>query len=124
MARRLQAAAAYKRASEADGAAMVALQPWRSDWRPVDWPRAPLPPAASLDGLYAALLRSLWPHPARPGETLRAQAERLSKAAAQAKAVARLDREVRREADFARQIARNHDLRAARASLRELTEGP
>lgn len=115
-------AAAYKRTSDADAARAVTLEPWRGAWAPADAARAPLPPAVSLEGLYAGLLRALWPHPARAGESLRAQAERLSAIAAQGKATERLRGAVRREGDFARQIERNRELRAAEAALRALTE--
>ncbi len=117
----VQAAAAYKRRSEADAGALVIHEVWRSPWAAADTPRAPLPPAISLDALYAGMLRALWPYPARPGETLRAHAERLSRAAAAARTVKRLETQVRRTSDFARQIETNHELRAARESYRELT---
>lgn len=118
----VQVAAAYKRRSDADSAAQVTHAHWRSAWIAADAPRAALPPAIALDALYAGMLRALWPHPARPSETLRSHAERLSKAAAQAKAVARLEGQVQRERDFARQIEANRALRAARETLRELTD--
>ena len=118
----VQAAAAYKRTSDADAAKAVTHEHWRGGWAPAAAPRAPLPVAVTLEGLYAGLLRSLWPHPAREGESLRSQAERLSAAAAQAKAVERLRTAVNREADFARQVDRNRELRAAQARLKELTD--
>ena len=80
-----------------------------------------MPQAASLDGLYAGLLRSIWPCPARPGESLREQADRLSVAAMQAKAVRRLEGQVMRERNFARRVELNRDLRASRDKYRELT---
>ena len=46
----------------------------------------------------------------------------MSAAAAQAKAVERLRTAVNREADFARQVDRNRELRAAQARLKELTD--
>lgn len=115
-------AAAYKRPSDADKSQVVSLEHWRSEWMPAEQTRAPLPQAANLEGLYAGLLRSLWPHPAREGETLRAHAQRLSQIAAQGKAVERLQVRLRREGDFARKTEINRELRAAQAALRELTE--
>ena len=117
----IQCAAAYKRVSDADAMQVVSHEPWRGGWVPASTLRTPLPIAITLEGLYAGLLRSLWPHPARAGETLRSQAERLSQAAAQAKAVERLRTAVSREADFARQVDKNRELRAAQTRLNELT---
>ncbi|MEL7690905.1 DUF4391 domain-containing protein [Citromicrobium bathyomarinum] len=114
--------AAYKRRSEADKSQAVTLEHWHGDWASDTQARAPLPQAASLKGLYAGLLRSLWPHGPRGGETLRAQAERLSRIATQGKAVERLQLKLRREGDFARKTEINRELRAAQAVLKELTE--
>jgi hypothetical protein len=83
--------------------------------------RQPLPQAVSLDGLYAGLLRSIWTDESRAGETLRAQAERLSQEAMQAKLVRRLETQVRREGNFARQVELNRELRSAKDTLRGLT---
>lgn len=118
----VQVAAAYKRRSEADRAQMVTLEHVRSNWSPAVAPRAPLPTAISLEGLYAGMLRAFWPHGPRAGESLRDQAERLSNAALQAKAVARLTAQVRRERDFALQIDGNRELRAAQAAWKDLTD--
>lgn len=115
-------AAAYKRRSEADKSQAVTLEHWRGQWVAETQTRAPLPQAASLEGLYAGLLRSLWPHGPRGGESLRAQAERLSRIATQGKAVERLQLKLRRERDFARKTEINRELRAAQAALKELTE--
>ena len=115
-------AAAYKRQSEADKAQVVSLEHWRGAWMAETQARAPLPQAASLKGLYAALLRSVWPHGSRKGESLRAQAERLSKIATQGKAIERLQVQLRREGDFARKTEINRELRTAQAALKELTK--
>lgn len=114
--------AAYKRRSEADRSQAVTLEHWRGQWVAETQTRAPLPLAASLEGLYAGLLRSFWPHGARGGESLRAQAERLSQIATQGKAVERLQVKLRREGDFARKTEINRELRAAQAALKELTD--
>ena len=113
-------AAAYKRRSEADKAQGVTLEHWRGEWVADTQSRAPLPQAASLEGLYAGLLRSLWPHTPRGGESLRSQAERLSQIATQGKAVDRLQLKLRREGDFARKTEINRELRVAQAALKEL----
>ncbi|WP_010410041.1 DUF4391 domain-containing protein [Citromicrobium sp. JLT1363] len=118
----LMLAAAYKRRSEGDKAQAVTLEHWHGAWVANTQARAPLPQAASLEGLYAGLLRSLWPHGPLEAESLRAQAQRLSRIAAQGKAVERLQLKLRREGDFARKTEINRELRAAQTALRELTE--
>lgn len=118
----LMTAAAYKRRNEADKTQTVTLEHWRGQWVSSEQERLPLPQVASLEGLYAGLLRSLWPHEARGGETLRQHAERLSQIASQGKAVERLKVKLRREGDFARKTEINRELRAAEAALKELTE--
>jgi hypothetical protein len=119
----VQLAAAYKRRSEADRSQVVTHEHWRSGWLPTTVERQPLPQAVSLEGLYAGLLRSIWAHPPREQETLRSQAERLSEAAMQAKAVRRIQGQVKRERNFARQVELNRELRGAREKYRELTDG-
>ena len=118
----VQMAAAYKRRSDADKAQAVSLDHWHGQWIPADRPRSALPQATSIQGLYAALLRALWPHPPLKGESIRAQAERLQRIAAQDKAIERLQVKLRREGDFAKQTEINRELRAAKAALKEMTE--
>jgi hypothetical protein len=118
----VQTAAAYKRRSEADRSQVVTYEHWRGEWTPAHVGRQPLPQAVSLDGLYAELLRNIWPYPPRPEETLRLQAERLSQAAMQAKLARRLEMQVRRERNYARQVELNRELRSAKETLRELTD--
>jgi hypothetical protein len=120
----VQTAAAYKRASEVDAAKVLAREHWRGAWRPQNSARAGLPPAVTLEGLYAGLLRGLWPYGARMGESLRDHAERLSQIAVQSRAAERLRMAVLRESDFARQVERNQALRAAEARLKVLIESP
>lgn len=120
----VQAAAAFKRPSDADATKVVTHEHWRGAWVPDASPRMSLPVATTLEGLYAGMLRTLWPYPARRGESLRSQADRLSEAAAQAKAVERLAAAVRRESDFARQVEKNRELRAATSRLKKLIDAP
>ena len=119
----VQFAGAYKRRSDADRSQVVTYEHWRSGWMPATTEREPLPQAVSLEGLYAGLLRTIWPHLARPQETLRSQAERLSEAAMQARAIRRIEGQVKRERNFARQVELNRELRSAREKYRELTDG-
>lgn len=117
----IQTAAAFKRSSDADSAKAVTHEHWRSAWIGAATSRSPLPAAVTLEGLYAGLLRSLWPHAGRGGESLRSQAERLSEIAAKTKTVRRLEVAMRRESGFARQVDKNRELRAARDQLKALS---
>lgn len=103
-----------------DAAKVVTHEHWRGTWRPQTSAREGLPAAVTLKGLYAGLLRRLWPYEARAGESLREHADRLSEISIQARAAERLRMAVLSESDFARQVERNHDLRAAEARLKAL----
>ena len=115
-------AGAYKRRDENDRDRMVVGPHLRGGWCPADTTRTPLPTAIDLGGLYAGLLRALWPFGQRPGETLRAHADRVSQAIAEQGKVNRLASSVRREPVFARQVELNRDLREAKRRLENLTE--
>ena len=115
-------AAAYKRRDESDASRMVVGPHARQDWQPAGGPRAPLPPATHLGSLYAGLLRSLWPHPHRTGESLRDQAERVAAAMTERRKVERMSGRVKRETSFARQVELNRDLREAQRRLAALTQ--
>ncbi|GEM_PF-6500058 len=108
-------AAACKRCSGADKSQAVKPGHWRGRRAAETQERARLRQAASPEGLYAGRLRWLWPHAPRGGESLRAQAERLSRIAVQGKAVERLQSKLRREKDFACKIEINRELRREQA---------
>lgn len=78
---RVRSVAAYKR-SEAS-TAQTTPEKWRisahffGPWLVQDAPRAPLPHVLNLEALYAALLRPLLPHPAKPNESLAEQITRI-----------------------------------------------
>ncbi|WP_299819064.1 DUF4391 domain-containing protein [uncultured Jannaschia sp.] len=115
-------AVAYKRQDESDASRMVVGPHVRQEWQPEDGPRVPLPPATHLGSLYAGLLRSLWPHPHRTGESLRDQAERVAAAMVERRKVDRMAGCVRRETSFARQVELNRELREAQRRLAALTQ--
>ena len=114
--------AAYKRRDESDASRMVVGPHVRGAWRAVDAPRRPLPTAIHLGGLYAGLLRALWPHPPRAAETLRAHADRVSVVLMEERKLDRLAGRVRREKTFARQVELNRELREVKRRLAALTE--
>lgn len=118
-----QAAAAYKRQSEADKAKWVTDSHYRTVWLPADFERLPLPTVVHLGQLYAGLLRAVWPYRAWEGESIPAQAERLHKIKSQQREVDRLAKQLSRETQFNRRVEINEKYKAARAELLALTHG-
>jgi hypothetical protein len=109
--------AAYKRPSEVDSGKQVLGDYLWGDPLPMDAPRLPLPVALDMPGLYRELLRCLIPLPARPGETLREQLDRLAQVRAAERECARLQAQLAREKQFNRKVEINRALREARHTL-------
>jgi len=123
--KRLRCAAAYKRPSEAapgNAAKWVVGDYFATDWLPADIPRQPLPVALNMAALYEQLLRSLMPIAARPDESLRDQAERLSSVATKRRECRKLEAQLRRERQFNRKVEINGQLRALRSEVQALTQ--
>ena len=109
--------AAFKRPSEADASKQVLGDYLRSDWLPVDAPRQPLPVALDMAGLYRELLRTLIPLPARSGESLPVQLERLAAVRATERECGRLENQLNSETQFNRKVELNRMLREAHRAL-------
>jgi len=137
---RVRLAAAYKRPSEADSTRWVVGDYFQGDWLPTDAPRASLPVALDMVGLYERLLEPLVAgqtsrlipgkdNAAQPAVTS-AEAERpvsLEARIAQAEAIKAQIREVdrvkarlEREKQFNKRVAINAELRAAEKQLDRL----
>ena len=124
---RSQPIAAYKRPSEAahipPGHAVTQwvlgdyhAAPWQKD----DVPRHGLPVVVDLQGLYEQLLRQHLAVPARAGETLRDQLDRLAQLQAKQVAAARLETQLAQEKQFNRKVEINSQLRTIRSELQAL----
>jgi hypothetical protein len=115
-----QPVAAYKRPSDAASDQWVVgdyhAAPWQSD----DVARPALPMALDLLGLYEQLLRQHFAVPARPGESLRNQLDRLSALAAKQVAAAKLESRLNLEKQFNRKVTINAELRNLRNELDSL----
>lgn len=83
-------------------------------------PRQPLPVALDLAGLYRELLRCLIPLPARRGETLRDQLERLAQVRAAERECAQLEAQLARAKQFNRKVEVNRALREKNLLLARL----
>jgi len=116
-----QPVAAYKRPSDAASGQWVVgdyhAAPWQKDG--VACPG--LPVALDLQGLYEQLLRQHLAVPARSGESLRDQLDRLSALAAKQTAVAKLEARLVAEKQFNRKVKINGELRTLRDEVNRLT---
>lgn len=137
---RVRLAVTYKRPSEADSARWVVGDYFQGDWLPEDAPRAPLPVALNMGGLYERLLEPLVvgqtarlvpgvgkaaQTPFTPAEAERPVSleERIARAEAikvQAREVERIKARLAREKQFNKRVAINTELRAAVSALDKL----
>lgn len=116
---RTRMVAAYK----ALGAGSLRLGAYfTTGWRQADTPRAPLPTALDLPGLYAQLLTPLLPVAVRPGETLPEVTERIDRIHKLEREIASLERRLRNEPQFNRKVGLRRQLRDRTAALNALTD--
>lgn len=115
---RFRTVAAFKRPHEANAGDWVVGDYYQSPWRKALSSQAPLPLAIDLFGLYEAMLRALM-MPAKTGESLREQAERLSKFRVAQGEIRKLEAKVKREKHFPRQVDLERELRTLRKAWSE-----
>ncbi|BAU72369.1 Methyl-accepting chemotaxis protein [Metapseudomonas furukawaii] len=118
---RTRMVAAFKRPSEADASKWVIDGYFAGSWLPAESPRQALPVALDLQGLYEQLLRSLLPSPARPGESLPEQLQRLNRLRSLHSEHAKLDARLHKEKQFNRKVALNAQLREIQNEIAELS---
>ncbi|MBA1265319.1 DUF4391 domain-containing protein [Stutzerimonas stutzeri] len=118
---RTRMVAAFKRPSEADASKWVIDGYFAGSWLPADSPRQALPVALDLQGLYEQLLRSLLPRPARPGESLPEQLQRLNRLRSLHSEHAKLDTRLHKEKQFNRKVALNAQLREIQNEIADLS---
>lgn len=115
-----QPVAAYKRPSDAAGDQWVVGDYHAAPWQKDSISRPALPLALDLAGLYEQLLRQHLAVPARPGESLRDQLDRLTALTAKQAAAAKLDARLAQEKQFNRKVELNAQLRNIRSELQAL----
>lgn len=86
-------------------------------WHAAGVPRAPLPPAIDLPGLYTGLLTPILPIATRPGEDLSAATGRMDQARRVERDVAALEKKIRNEPQFNRKVELRRQLRARTSEL-------
>ena len=119
---RTQPVAAFKRPSEANATQWVVgdyhAAPWQADSLVNDSLARPvLPVALDLQGLYEHLLRQHLSQPARTGETLREQLDRLALLASKQLEADKLASRLSQEKQFNRKVELNAHLRTLRQQL-------
>lgn len=118
---RIRSTAAYKRPSDADASKWVVDAYFETDWQPGDQPRTTIPVALDLAGLYEQCLRSMIPFPALPGETLKAQVERISLIRGKETACLKLEARLQQEKQFNRKVELNRELRMLKSEINSLS---
>jgi len=117
---RTQPVAAYKRPSDAASDQWVVGDYHAAPWQKDGISRPALPMALNLLGLYEQLLRQHLTAPARPGESLRDQLDRLTSLSAKQLAAAKLESRRNAEKQFNRKVEINAQLRTIRQELEGL----
>ena len=113
--------ATFKRPSEADASKWVIDGYFAGAWLATDAERQPLPVALDLYGLYEQLLRSVLSQPARPGENLPAQLQRLTQLRSLHGEQRKLEARLHKEIQFNRKVELNAQLRALNTQIDQLS---
>jgi len=113
--------AAYKRPSDAASDQWVLGDYHATPWQKDGEARPALPMALDLQSLYEQLLRQHLAVPARAGESLRDQLDRMAALATKQAAAAKLEARLTAEKQFNRKVAINAQLRTIRTELEALT---
>ena len=117
---RLQVVACYKRPSEAEASRWVCSDYFATDWIAAESPRAALPVALNLGGLYEQLLHALIPLAHRPKESLSDLVERVSKVLMLRKKMDKAASRLAMEKQFNRKVEINAQFRSLKSDLDEL----
>jgi len=117
---KVKTVATYKRPSEADGSKWVISDYFETGWTVTDTMRKPLPVVFDLESLYAHLLATLMPFPARSGEGLKTRVERTEQIRAKERELEKCEAHLRKEKQFNRKVELNAQLRALKKQLEGL----
>lgn len=117
---RIKSTVAYKRPSDADSAKWVVDAYFETSWLPVANSREPLPVALDLFSLYEQILRRHIALPAMPGESLKAQVERMNAIRAKQVECRKLEVRLQQEIQFNRKVELNQELRNLKHELDSL----
>jgi len=118
---KIKSVAAFKRPNTADTSKWVISEYFESGWVLSTSRRKPLPMVFDLELLYAHLLNPLMPEPARPGENLQAQVERMELIRSMQRELKRCEARLRKEKQFNRKVEINSELRDLKQKIENLT---
>lgn len=117
---RIKVKAAYKRPNDADASKWVVDSYFETVWHKSNTERVELPVALDLAGLYEQILRRLLPLPPRPGETIKAQVERLVQLRSKQHEYRKMEVRLQKEQQFNRKVELNSQLRQLNHELTQL----
>jgi hypothetical protein len=118
---RTRVVAAFKRPSEAAKGEWVSSSYFETPWLPSGVPRANMPLALHLGGLYESLLEPLLPVPRRSGERLVDVVDRAERARLKRDEIDKMAARLTKEPQFNRKVELNAALRQLNAELEALT---
>jgi|CXWL01.1.fsa_nt_gi hypothetical protein len=118
---RIKVIAAYKRPNDADANKWVVDSYFETVWHKSDTERVELPVALDMAGLYEQILRRLLPLPPRPGETLKAQVERLIQLRSKQHEYRKIEVRLQKEQQYNRKVELNAHLRNLKSQLESLS---
>jgi hypothetical protein len=113
--------AAFKRPNENDSGKYVVGDYYMSAWHDAGQARQALPVALNLGGLYEQILRSLVSQPARRGETLRDQMDRLASLRRLQSEYRKLEKKLEAEHQFNRKVEINAKMRTMIGDIDQLS---
>jgi len=119
---RTQAVAAFKRPSETNASQWVVGDYHASPWQADSLARPGLPMALDLEGLYEQLIRQHLSVPARQGETLQEQLDRLAELHSKQLDANKLLHRMAKEKQFNRKVMMNAELRNLQQSIDKLVD--
>ena len=119
---KVKAVATYKRQNEADSSKWVIGDYYGTGWQPVGTSRKPLPVALDLAGLYEQMVRALIAAPARRGESLKDQVERIARVRSMEAEYAKTESKLRNEKQFNRKVELNAKMRSIKSDIDQMTK--
>ena len=117
---RIKSTAAYKRPSDANTSKWVVDAYFETPWYKASAVREPLPVALDLARLFEQMLRRHITLPARSGESLKSQVERINAIRTTENECRKLETHLQQEKQFNRKVELNHQLRDLKNELDSL----
>ncbi|NUH67283.1 DUF4391 domain-containing protein [Sulfitobacter sp. S0837] len=117
---RMQAAAAFKRPSDAATGKWVVSDHMRGAWVGRETPRNPLPVAVTLGALYEGMLSPLMPVAPVAGEDVETRLARAAQIKAKEREIAQLQSKLKRENQFNIKVTLHGQLAEARAEFEHM----